>query len=114
MIVLRTLVAVVLLLNGMAMPPATAMHTAAGATSHAGHDSPAPARDGPHDHDAAGMADGDCCEDSSCDCGCAVPHAVSLAASLPRTSWRTTLPEFTFVVKSFHSSPRSAPFRPPA
>jgi len=111
---LRALTAVVLLLNDIAVPPATAMHTTAGATSHAGHDLPAPSQDGPHDHDAAGMAGGDCCEDMSCDCGCAVPNAVTVVSSLPRTSWRTTFAEFMFVVKSFHSSPLSAPFRPPA
>lgn len=114
MTLLRAVIAVVLLLNGMAMPPATAMHTAAGAASHAGHQSPAPDQAGSHDHQSASTPDGNCCEDMSCDCGCAVPQAATLSMSLPRTSWRAPLPEFTFVVKSFHSSPPSAPFRPPA
>jgi hypothetical protein len=112
--VLRVLVAIVLLLNGMAMPPATAMHMAAGAASHAGHQSPAPDHAGSHDHQSSSMPDGNCCEDMSCDCGCAVPHAVTLTMSLPRTSWRAALSDFTFVVKSFHSSSLPAPFRPPA
>lgn len=114
MTLLRALIAVVLLLNGMAMPPATAMHAAGGAASHAGHQAPAPDQAGSHDHHSSGMPDDNCCEDMSCDCGCAVPQAATLPVSLPRTSWRASLPDFTFVVKSFHSSPISAPFRPPA
>ena len=111
---LRALIAFVLLLNGLTMPPATAMHAAAGAASHAVHASPDPAPDASHHHESGPMAGGDCCENMSCDCGCAVPQAVTLVASLPHDFSRTTFPEFTFVVKSIHSSPLSAPFRPPA
>jgi hypothetical protein len=56
----------------------------------------------------------DCCSQPACDCGCAVPQAMTAPASLPRTCWRTALPRFTFVVKSFNSSPLPALFRPPA
>jgi hypothetical protein len=63
---------------------------------------------------AAASPAGDCCGGVSCECGCAVPQAASLPASLPRGVWATVLPEFTFLVKSFHSSPHNAPFRPPA
>ena len=111
---LRALIAFVLLLNGLTMPPATAMHATAASASHAGHVAPEPAQDAPHRHESGHTAGGDCCEDMSCDCGCAGPQAVTLVASLPHEFWRTTFPEFTFVVKSIHSSPLSAPFRPPA
>jgi len=57
---------------------------------------------------------GDCCEDMSCDCGCAAPPVATLPVSPLRVSWGTALPEFNFAVKSFHSSTLSAPFRPPA
>jgi hypothetical protein len=111
---LRALIAFVLLLNGLTMPPATAMHTAGGAASHTGHVSPEPAQDASHHHESGHIAGGNCCENTSCDCGCAVPQAVPLVALLPHDFSRTTFPEFTFIVKSFHSSPLSAPFRPPA
>lgn len=114
MTLIRALIALALLLNGMAMPPATAMHMAAGAVSHAGHEAPVPDQAGSHDHQSTSMPDGNCCEDMSCDCGCTVPQTTSLSMSSPRTSWRAELPDFTFVVKSIHSSPHSAPFRPPA
>lgn len=85
--------------------------------SHAGHSATDPgSADAPieHDHDSGSMPGGDCCEDMSCDCGCAVPHAVTLPASLPRTSWNSVISEFAFSVKSFHTSSPSTPFRPPA
>lgn len=110
----RALIAVVLLLNGMAVPPAMAMRMAADAAPHAGHEAPVTDQAGSHDHQSTSMPDGNCCEDMSCECGCTVPQTVSLFMSPPRTSWRATLPDFTFVVKSIHSSPHSAPFRPPA
>jgi hypothetical protein len=65
------------------------------------------------DGQAGGHAS-DCCSQPACDCGCAAPQAMTVPVSLPRTSWRTAVPRFTFVSKSFNSSPPSAPFRPPA
>lgn len=113
-IVLRVLLAVALILNGMAVPPAVAMHAIAGAASHSGHHAPDTAPGQSHADHSAGMPGGDCCEGLGCDCGCTVPQAATLPITLPRTAWRVALPEFTFVVKSFHSSPLAAPFRPPA
>lgn len=116
MIVLRSVLAVVLLLSGQVMQPATALHAAA--ASHAGHALDAayadPADSAPHAHHCTDMAIGDCCETTNCDCGCAAPHAPTLPVSPPRTNWRAALPEFAFVVKSFHSNTLPAPFRPPA
>ena len=122
--IVRTLIAVMLLLNGLAVPPASATHVGAGevSPSHDGHGpDPTPADPGPdgshahHSTDVSNdMAGGDCCETVGCDCGCAAPHATTLPVSLPRGSWGLALPEFTFAVKSFHSSPIAAPFRPPA
>jgi hypothetical protein len=121
---IRVLIAVMLLLNGLAVPPASASHTSTGATSpsHDGHgQDSAPADPGPeglHSHQSNDVsndiAGGDCCEASGCDCGCAAPQATTLPVSLPRVSWRLAPSQFTFAVKSFHSSPLSTPFRPPA
>lgn len=121
---IRVLIAVMLLLNGFAVPPASASHIAEDATSpsHDGHGQRStPADSGPngshahHSTDVSNdMAGGDCCETPGCDCGCAAPHATTLPVSLPRMSWGMTLSEFTFAVKSVHSSPISVPFRPPA
>jgi len=63
---------------------------------------------------AAASPAGDCCGGMSCDCGCAVPQVATLPAGLLRSVWATSLPEFTFAVKSFQSGPGNAPFRPPA
>jgi hypothetical protein len=49
-----------------------------------------------------------------CSCGCAVPHALVLPVIPLLPAWRPMLPEFAFVVKSFHSDTLTAPFRPPA
>jgi hypothetical protein len=64
--------------------------------------------------DPGGGHASDCCSQAACDCGCAAPQAMTAPVSLSRTSWRTALPRFTVVVKSFNSSPLPAPFRPPA
>ena len=121
---IRVLIAVMLLLNGLAVPPASASHVAMGTTSpsHDGHGQGSarvdPGPQGTHSHHSADvandMAGGDCCETPGCDCGCAAPQATTLPVSLPRVSWGMALSEFTFAVKSFHSSSISAPFRPPA
>lgn len=121
---IRVLIAVMLLLNGLAVPPASATHVAEGATSpsHEGHGphptAAEPDSDESHAHHSSDvsndMTGGDCCEAPGCDCGCAAPHATTLPVSLPRLTWGVTLSEFTFAVKSFHSSPLSVPFRPPA
>ncbi|HKY00161.1 MAG TPA: CopL family metal-binding regulatory protein [Steroidobacteraceae bacterium] len=118
MITFRALLAVVLLLNGLVMPPATALHAATGMASHTGH-APHPAladsgTDAPISHHAADMTGGDCCDAARCDCGCAASHVLTLPVSQPGTAWRTALPGFTFVVKSLPSSPLPALFRPPA
>jgi hypothetical protein len=114
----RVLVAVVLLLNGLAMPPASALHAGAGSASHAGHTpdsaSAGLAGDASHCHHSADMESSDCCEISTCDCGCAAPQAATLPLRVLRTSWQPALPIFSFKVKSCHSSPLPAPFRPPA
>ena len=118
MITFRALLALVLLLNSLAMPPAIALHVATGMASHAGHAAhPAPAASGtdaPMAHHIGDMTGGDCCDTARCDCGCAAPHVLTLPVSQPGTAWRTALPGFAFVVKSFHSSPLPALFRPPA
>lgn len=114
MIALRALLAVFLLLNSMAMPPATAMHAAGGMASHAGHHQSMPAPDTMPAHHGHGSPAGDCCDGMGCDCGCAMSQAATPPTALPRTAWQAALPEFAFVVKSFDSSPLAAPFRPPA
>jgi hypothetical protein len=123
-VLIRVLIAVMLLLSGLAVPPASASHVTTDATSpsHDGHgqdSTPAdPGPEGSHSHHSTDvsndMAGNDCCEIPGCDCGCAAPHAATLPVSLPRVSWGMALSEFAFAVKSFHSSPLSTPFRPPA
>lgn len=118
----RVLIAVMLLLNGLAVPSAS--HATAGASSppHDGHvQDSRPADTGvaeSHSHHSADESTdvemGDCCETSGCECGCAAPQSTTLPVSLARVSWGTALPEFAFTVKSLHSSPLSTPFRPPA
>jgi hypothetical protein len=117
-IALRALLAVVLLLNGLAVPPVGAAHAATGMASHAGHapDS-APAGSSPdasHGEHADSVTGAGCCEVAACDCGCAAPQAMTLPVSLPRASWRTALFRSTFIATPLYSSPRPAPFRPPA
>jgi hypothetical protein len=111
---LRALLAVILLLNGTAMPAAAAIHAAAGAARHASHDQPGHAPGSAPGHHSSGAVGGDCCDGMGCDCGCAVSQAATPPVALPRTAWRAALPEFAFIVKSFDSSPLAAPFRPPA
>jgi len=123
-VLIRVLIAVMLLLNGLAVPPASASHvtTDARSPSHDGHGQDStpedPGPEGSHSHHSTelsyDMAGGDCCETSGCDCGCAAPQATTLPVSLPRVSWGMALSEFTFAVKSFQSNTLSAPFRPPA
>lgn len=113
-IVLRALFAVILLLNGLAMPPAHAMHATGGMASHAGHHSPMPAPESMPGHQGHGAPAGDCCNGMGCSCGCAVPHALILPVMSPLPVLLPAFPEFTFVVKSFDSDPLTAPFRPPA
>lgn len=118
MIVARTLIAVLLLLNGLVMQPAAALHAPAGTASHAGHmpDSASSdfAGDVSHAQHSTGTVDDNCCESANCDCGCAAPHAATLPVAAQRASWQAALPAFAFAVKSFHSDPLPAPFRPPA
>ena len=118
MIVARTLIAVLLLLNGLVMQPVAALHAPAGNASHAGHmpDSASSdfAGDVSHAQHSSGTVSDDCCESANCDCGCAAPHAATLPVAVQRTCWQAALPAFAFAVKSFHSDPLSAPFRPPA
>ncbi len=113
---LRALLVVLLVLNGASSAPAAAVHApmAAEEASHAGHHPAGPAGDAAHGHDSAPLPGGDCCDDTSCDCGCAVPQVATSPAQVIRSIWRTALPEFAFVVKAFHSGPHNAPFRPPA
>ncbi len=113
---LRALMVILLVLNGARTAPAAAIHVpmAADQASHAGHHPAGPATDAAHEHDAAPQAGGDCCDDISCDCGCAVPQVATSPADVPRGTWPTALPGFAFVVKAFHSGPNNTPFRPPA
>jgi len=113
---LRALMVVLLVLNGASAAPAAAIHApmAGDEASHAGHHPDVPVRDAVHEHESAPMPGGDCCEDTSCDCGCAVPQVATSPGNLARSDWPTALSGFAFVVKSFLSSPRNAPFRPPA
>lgn len=111
---LRALLAVLLLLNGLAMPPAHAMHATGGMASHAGHHQSMPAPDSMPGHQGHGAPGGDCCTGVGCSCGCAVPHALVMPAVPLLPALHIPLPDFTFVVKSIDSSPLTAPFRPPA
>ena len=120
MIVVRSLLAVLLFLNGLVMQPSAASHAATGMAAHTGHmpnaaygDSDS-ADDASHAHHSMGTTGDDCCDTATCDCGCAAPHAATLPVAVQRTSWQAALPLFAFSVKSFHSDPFAAPFRPPA
>ena len=119
-IVVRSLMAVLLLLNGLVMQPSAASHAATGMAAHTGHVPNAAsaasdfADDASHAHHSMGTTGDDCCETATCDCGCAAPHAATLPVAVQRTSWQAALPSFAFSVKSFHSEPFPAPFRPPA
>jgi hypothetical protein len=113
-ILIRALLAVALILNGMAVTPAVAMHAAPGVASHSDHHPQGPAPGDSHADHSSDVPGGDCCEGAACDCGCAVPQAASLPVMAPYATWQAALPEFAFAVKSFHSGPRATPFRPPA
>jgi hypothetical protein len=103
-------------LAGMGGTSAAAIHPpmAADEGAHAGHQPASPTQDDVHEHHSAPVTGGECCDDTGCDCGCAVPQVATSPGNQTRSDWPTALPEFAFVVKSFHSSPRNAPFRPPA
>ena len=114
MIVLRALVAVLLILNGLVTQPAYAMHARDGMASHAAHHQSMPAPDTMPANHGHGGPPTDCCNGVGCNCGCAVPHTLSLPiVQLPPVG-RAPLSEFTFIVKSFDSTPHATPFRPPA
>jgi hypothetical protein len=112
----RASVVVLLVLNGAGTAPAAAIHApmAADEATHAGHHPAGPAVDAVHEHGDAPVSFGDCCDDTGCDCGCAVQQFATPPGNLARGDRAAWLPEFAFVVKSFHSSPRNAPYRPPA
>jgi hypothetical protein len=116
--IVRALATILLLLNGLAVPPVAGAHGAASAAmdnEHRAHHVPSESRpDSPHDRHSAGTPGGECCQAEVCDCGCAFPQAVTLPVPSPRASWHAATPRLTFAVKSFLSNPRSAPFRPPA
>lgn len=109
MTVFRAWLAVLLLLNGLAMQPATATPVAAGSMSHAGH-----GLDAPQVHQHGDSSSADCCEISACDCGCAVPQAATPPVVAARAGWQAALTVFAHRAKSVHSSVLPAPFRPPA
>jgi hypothetical protein len=116
--IVRALAAMLLLLNGLAVPPVAGAHGAAGAATdndHRSHHLPSDSRTDPaHDRHSAGTPGGECCEAAFCDCGCASPQAATLPVLSPQASWHAASPRLRFAVKSFLSNPRSAPFRPPA
>lgn len=116
MVALRAMLATALILNGMAMPPAAAMHGngAVDTASHAGHHPPDSAPSDSHADHSAGLPGDDCCDGANCDCGCAVPQVGTPPVTVTRMALRAALLEFAFVMKTFHSSPLAAPFRPPA
>jgi hypothetical protein len=63
---------------------------------------------------AFAASDMDCCGGVSCECECAAPQVAALPVSQPRSVWPAAVPGFAFEVKAFRTSPRNAPFRPPA
>lgn len=110
---LRVFLAMVVLLNGTALPSTASAMAAPGGgmhSEHAGHDSSPgtepeapPARDFPMD----------CCDGGACGCGCAMPAAGALpvlaGAGTPHTPCDSIFPD------SLHDlGARGAPFRPPA
>jgi hypothetical protein len=111
---LRILFILALLLNAAAAMASAVPDATPEPSGHAAHhgsdDAPsAPAGDG---HGVGHSTD--CCSQSGCDCGCAAPQVTTLPISVPRTAWRTAIPRITYIVKSVHSNPLPAPFRPPA
>lgn len=109
MTVFRAWLAVLLLLNGLAIQPANATPTAAGSMSHAGH-----GLDAPHVHQHGDSSDAGCCDVSACDCGCALPQAATPPVVAARAGWEAARTVFAHCAKSIHSGVLPAPFRPPA
>jgi len=120
-----------LALNGIAAPWAMG---AAAHDSHSSHSAPehsiAPApgeaqqHGSEHHHDArlhsdtgdtdsAANNERDCCDGTSCECGCVLPHAMLFAGTQALPQVIATLPATVFYYRV--SAPRNTPpFRPPA
>lgn len=119
-----------LALNGVAAPWAMG---AAAHDAHSSHSAPehgtmsapgeAQQRGSEHHHDARTHADTgdtnsasknerDCCEGSSCECGCVLPHAVLFVGTQALPQVIATVPATVFYDRV--SAPRNKPpFRPP-
>lgn len=111
--VCRVLLALALILNGTAMPPAAAMAAASDAADHSGHHMPNPPA-GQAATDESGELPGSCCYGIGCDCGCAGPHAVPLAAGAAPGAWNATPAASGFSSALLLPDLIAAPFRPPA
>jgi hypothetical protein len=111
--VCRVLLALALILNGMAMPPAVAMVGASSGPEHAGHHMPE-SPPGQPSTDDGGDQPGSCCDRMGCDCGCAGPQAVPFTAVVAPGAWDRA-PTLS-VLSSTPVLPNliAAPFRPPA
>lgn len=129
-LVLQSLLALTLILNGISAPWAMGRmaHSGHGSAAHHSHGSAgrdpsvataATDHHGHHDHSGgapqlpAAPDDGSCCDGTSCQCGCVLPPALSVAvagipAPMPGPASHAALP---VLLVPHHDSP---PLRPPA
>jgi hypothetical protein len=111
--VCRVFLALALILNGTAMPPAVAMDPVSSDPAHAGHHLPG-STPGQPSTDDAGDLPGSCCDRMGCDCGCAGPQAVPFTAVAAPGAWdrapALSVPSSTRLLPNLIA----APFRPPA
>jgi len=112
--VLRALLALALMLNGTALPPAMAASDVLDAAAHAGHHGPGYLPDQAPAHDPDDSPASDCCDGMGCGCGCAGPQLVPLPVAATSRAWDGAPAVFILASAPFSASLIAAPFRPPA
>ena len=111
--VCRVLLALALVLNGTAIPPAVAMDAPASDPAHAGHHMPGSQPD-QSSSDDTGNLPGSCCDGMGCDCGCAGPQAVPFTAIATPGAWDRVPGLSVLSGTPILANLIAAPFRPPA
>jgi len=114
---LRPLAALLLLAvlhNGIAAPASAVPDTAPPADAgmaHHGHEGMADMDSGGH---PVSQTSPDCCDSSSCDCGCTATPVALLRPAIAARDWLRAEPARTPDAVGFRPATTGAPFRPPA
>ena len=111
---LRALLALALMLNGTALPPAAATGTPPNHATHAHQHVPNGLPDQAPAGDLAPGPATDCCDGKACDCGCTAPQAGPLRRAATSRAWTAVPVRPATVNAPYASSLISTPFRPPA